>query len=518
MKLNVLTKLMLGFMSLVVLMVATGVFSLSQLSKVSEKAQFIGTSDLPAVRVIGQLNSAMGIYRQKQLQHIIAEDQANMSEYENAIQEYNKKITGLFNAYAPLIANDDDRALMEKTRIEWGKYVAQSSPFLEFSRNQNTDGAIAVLNGDARTTYNESLTEALTQWADFNENFGKQDVQEAGDIYANAQRLTIGLLIVVAIAALITGFFLARSISQAAHQMALVAESISKGELEHTITVRSKDEMGDIADSFTRMIAYLQGMAGVAQRLAVGDLTQNVTPISSKDVLGTAFQGMVDSLRTAIRQVSESAETVSAAASQLASASDQSGKATNQIATTIQQVALGTTQQSEDVAKTASSVEQMGRAIEGVAKGAQEQAKAISKASAVTSRINTAIEQVASNAQSVTRDSAEAAKHSRNGAQTVKDTISGMEVHPHQGRPLRSKGAGDGQPLRPDRRHRRDHRRYCLPDQPARPQRRHRSRPRRRAGQGLCRRRRRGPQARRALLPGHQGDRLAHQRHPVHRQ
>jgi methyl-accepting chemotaxis protein len=70
----------------------------------------------------------------------------------------------------------------------------------------------------------------------------------------------------------------------------------------------------------------------------------------------------------------------------------------------------------------------MGRAIDGVAKGAQEQAKAISKASQITLRINTAIEQVTNNAQSVTRDSAQAASYSRDGAKTVKETIIGMEA------------------------------------------------------------------------------------------
>ena len=46
----------------------------------------------------------------------------------------------------------------------------------------------------------------------------------------------------------------------------------------------------------------------------------------------------------------------------------------------------------------------------------------------MASRISTAIEQVTSNAQAVTRDSAEAARYSRDGAKTVKETITGMEA------------------------------------------------------------------------------------------
>jgi methyl-accepting chemotaxis protein len=150
--------------------------------------------------------------------------------------------------------------------------------------------------------------------------------------------------------------------------------------------------------------------------------------MSPKDELGNSFSKMIAGLRDAVSQIADSANAVSVAAAQLATASEQSGEATGQIATTIQQVALGTAQQTAGVTKTSASVEQMGRAIDGVAKGAQEQAKAISKASQITLRINTAIEQVTNNAQSVTRDSAQAASYSRDGAKTVKETIIGMEA------------------------------------------------------------------------------------------
>jgi methyl-accepting chemotaxis protein len=228
--------------------------------------------------------------------------------------------------------------------------------------------------------------------------------------------------------AVIFGFFLARSISNAARQMAEVAEEIAAGELNHKITITTQDEIGQTISSFNHMVKYLQNIASVAQMVATGDLTQNVTPISERDILGNSFKEMVDSLRNTVGQVAESANAVSSAASQLASVSEQSGDATRQIAVTIQQVAFGITQQTTGVTKTSSSVEQMNRAIDGVARGAQEQATAISKASQVASRINVAIEQVARNIQTVNRDSAQSATYSRNGAQTVNETITGMEV------------------------------------------------------------------------------------------
>lgn len=248
-------------------------------------------------------------------------------------------------------------------------------------------------------------------------------------------KIMIGFAVIATLLAIGLGVVISRSITYPLVIMSGALQNLEVGNLNRDIPQGVKDSIMNRGDEFGtagkglgNTEIYLLEMAEIAQKIAFGDLTVNVNPRSEKDELGNAFAKMIASLRSVIGQVTESAESVSAAASQLASASDQSGKATNQIATTIQQVAKGTTQQSEEVNKTSGSVEQMGRVIEGVAKGAQEQAKAISKASQVTARINSSIEQVANNAQSVARDSAEAAQQSRNGAQTVKETILGMET------------------------------------------------------------------------------------------
>ena len=134
------------------------------------------------------------------------------------------------------------------------------------------------------------------------------------------------------------------------------------------------------------------------------------------------------SLRGLIEILAQRTQNLITVSGNLTASALSSGDATRRIADTIQQVAQGITQQTGGVSKTSASVEQMNRAIEGVARGAQEQAKAISKASLVATRISSAIAQVTNNAQSVTRDSAQAASYSRDGAKTVQETIAGMEA------------------------------------------------------------------------------------------
>ncbi|RPJ23834.1 MAG: hypothetical protein EHM33_19755 [Chloroflexi bacterium] len=170
------------------------------------------------------------------------------------------------------------------------------------------------------------------------------------------------------------------------------------------------------------------GYHAIATDLFDRGLIPHVNRAVAARVAVATFNSEPSSLRGLIDLFAQRVEHLMSVSDSLAASACSSGEATRQIATTIQQVALGTAQQTSGVTKTSGAVEQMSRAIEGVARGAQEQAKAISKASQVTTRIGTAIEQVTNNAQIVTRDSADAARHSRDGARTVKETITGMET------------------------------------------------------------------------------------------
>jgi len=252
------------------------------------------------------------------------------------------------------------------------------------------------------------------------------------------QSLLVGFitaLFAVIVGTIITNLVIQKSVAMPLEIVTAMAQSLSTGDLARHMGDEWKkklrlrrDEIGMIGQAFDSLISYMQEMGAAASAIAKNDLTITVVPKSENDELGNAFAHMVTGLRKTVGQVAQSANAVSAAALHLVSASEQSGDASHQIATTIQQVAQGINQQAAGAAKTADSVEQMSRAIEGVAKGAQEQARAIGKASEVTSRISSAIEQVSQNAQAVTKDSAEAASHSKDGARTVKETIEGMEA------------------------------------------------------------------------------------------
>jgi methyl-accepting chemotaxis protein len=424
MKFTIRLKLIASFFSIGLLMVIIGVVAYSQLSVTNDRIQYIDQNTVPSIALVDAIESNISAYRRNQLQHIIVKDTAEMQKYETDINSIHDEIDAAFKKYQDeLITDEKDQQYKTEVNDLWEKYVEQSSAFLEPSRKNDMDTSVAALGGDTKKTFDD-LAEKLGEWRQFNGEVSRSYSLDARQDFNNSMVVFGGLITAGILAALGLGWFISRSLSNGVVQMVQaankitdedlaalesVAQKLADGDLTQNLNIQtellryqSSDELGDLAKTFNRMIEHLQGT-------------------------GQSFDHMLKAQRDAMQEVAHNASSLNSASSQLAVAANQAGDAAGQIASTIQQVARGTTQQTESISRTAGAIEQMSRAIDGVARGAQEQSIAVEKASLVTTQLSSAIEEVYKSAQQQAQDADESVRTTHSSAETVNQTIQGME-------------------------------------------------------------------------------------------
>lgn len=127
-----------------------------------------------------------------------------------------------------------------------------------------------------------------------------------------------------------------------------------------------------------------------------GDLTQELT-VKSKDEIGMlaeSFNQMLRNLRELILQVRSHAEQVAASAEQLTASSEQTSKATEQIAETVQEMAAGSEHQAQNVEASHIEVEGMATGIGQIAARAENVSSTAIRTSDLAADGNQAIQQV----------------------------------------------------------------------------------------------------------------------------
>lgn len=195
------------------------------------------------------------------------------------------------------------------------------------------------------------------------------------------------------------------------HEMATVADNISRGEITHEITPRSENDV--LGHAFSRMTAYLKEMGRVAESVAQGDLRDRITRRSQTDQLGSAFIHMQEGLIALISQIHSGADSTASISTQVFSASTKNSDALGQIGHTAEatssamrelnasaeEARINTVHLTSSVEETGASIGQMISSIKQVAENTRKLSLFADNTASTVIEIVASLEKVADHAE-----------------------------------------------------------------------------------------------------------------------
>jgi methyl-accepting chemotaxis protein len=318
-----------------------------------------------------------------------------------------------------LANSEQERTALEKVlQLEqtWSREFAQ--PLIEKRKDVDSGNAtvaelqIFYLQKDAGSWVKNS-TEALDV-ADV-ENRKLVEARRKSDETAGTATIFIALLstLLAVGLGLVVAYRSAKSITDPLTNLMKVARRIGDtGDLEHNIDVNREDEIGELARTFAKMVAYLKEMAGVSEAIAGGDLNVEVQPRSNQDTLGNAFARMVEGLGGLVRSVRDASTQVASASNQVAGASDDSAKIGLQASSAIDEVT--------------STMHEMSVNVQNMVKSTQVQASSVSETSASIDQMVASIQRVADTAKVLLDISNRSREEVHSGITTMEKATDGL--------------------------------------------------------------------------------------------
>jgi methyl-accepting chemotaxis protein len=360
-------KLGVGFGAVLVLFAAAGLFGYLSFQGVRTQLAEIEAADA---------NRAFMI--EKEVDHLKWVNELNRLFLDDNVRQVTVQLDDHKCGFGKWLYSEETKALAEKDaalaqmldniKKPHNRLHLSAAAIGEVYQKENPEAvakAKAILGSETK----EALVETQGVLGQIRQHF-LQNAQQASEATRTNLSSTTQTLLALLAAGLLVGtlgaIFISRSIARPVTVIARIAEAISRGDIQQTVTIDSRDETGQLAASFQRLVEYMKELAGAAEAIARRDLTASIQPRSSKDVLGTSFKTMIDNLKEMVRQLKDSADQVSSAASEIASSSEHMSK--------------GARDQSEQVTQVSASVEQMAATIlqssrnAGEANGASQRA------------------------------------------------------------------------------------------------------------------------------------------------
>ena len=188
--------------------------------------------------------------------------------------------------------------------------------------------------------------------------------QSAGDrLGVSVDRSRLGVVIsslVILVFALSVAVVFVRSVMAPVSRMTGLLGRLATGETEAEVPEAARDdEVGEMAKAVVTLMANRRYTTSVAQAIANGDLTVQVTRLSDQDAMGIALEQMLEKLREVVETASMAAQNVASGSQQLSSGSEQMSEgateqasASEQASSSMEQMAANIRQSADNAAET----------------------------------------------------------------------------------------------------------------------------------------------------------------------
>ena len=300
MKLSVRTKLLGAFLVVVAAMAVVGAVSISRLDHVNGITEVVGKESLDGLRVVQTIDGQLRTYREQQLTTLELPDQGARLGMLDGLASLDNTITVLLENGAERPATRAERAVGADLLSAWRDYRAATAPGMRAIARGDVAAAAAAFTGPDAADAFSAIGYGTQAALDYQQRLARDKVEQSTDSVSATRTLVVVLLAAVALVAMALALWLSRAIVGGVRQLVRAARGIAEGDVEQRLEVRSRDELGEAADAFAAMVAYLEETAAAARAIAAGELDVRVEPKSERDALGVAFAEMSAQLREAL--------------------------------------------------------------------------------------------------------------------------------------------------------------------------------------------------------------------------
>jgi methyl-accepting chemotaxis protein len=378
-------KLGLAFGLIIAILLGVTVFSLGSLSALN------GTLASLIAGPVARMNLAQTV-RASLLETIRSEKNIILETDPKKMLEYDRELTQERANFEDLLKTGDristpaGKVKYGELRKLWEDIEADDTRLRKLVLTGDTAGSTALSLGTLRSLTGDAVkrTGDLVAIADAQMT---ADAISADENYTVTRTVLVTVVSAALVIAVVAATWIALSISSGLKKIARLATAVSVGDLNQTVEIKTNDEIKQLIDTVNMMTENLRATAGLADKIADGDLTVRPQPLSDKDVLGLALKRMVERLREIVSNAISASDNVSSGSTELSSASEQVSQGVAEQASAAEEASASMEQMAANIKQTADNAAQTEKISRQSAKDAEVNGEAVNRAVAAMQTI-----------------------------------------------------------------------------------------------------------------------------------
>ena len=330
---SIKTKLLIGFMSMVILIGITGFFGKFGLSNTESSIEQIYSDDLKSIDEIHSVKENFLIEIKIVNDVVLEQDNSKVQTALQQLDQIKTKNSAVVEAFGnSSMSNDEKKEFDDLNSILGDKFATEKDNLFELLKNGNYSEAKIKLSEINQTT--EIISKHLDNLVEINQKQADEAYSSAKENYRKTTNIMHAILIVGIILAIAIGTGLSIYISMIIKKVLLFAEALGNGDLTYSIESENNDELGlliralnnakeKIKSVIENIVIQAQGVTASSEELSatLEELSSNFESID-KNTSGIVEN--IQGINSITEELASTMEEVNSGITQLASNSTES--------------------------------------------------------------------------------------------------------------------------------------------------------------------------------------------------
>lgn len=378
MRFTIKMKLAVAFGFLILMLAGTAGYGIYSLGIAKNAMDDVVDGTVVRLDKVHQMNALALATVRSQKNIILAASPEETQLFKAAGNETRDQLTAMLNDMAAT-ASAETRAFWTDLQAITKAFEASDDHVRELVAQGNTSLAASYSSGKGRDAAN-ALTGKLGEGVKMNRDRLEESKQLAADDYEQTRTLLVSASVIAVLIAIATAFWIALGISSGLRKIMTVAEAVAIGDLDQNVEIKTNDEIKDLVARINTMTGNLRNTAGIADRIADGDLTVMPKPLSDRDTLGLALERMVERLRGIVADALSASDNVSSGSQELSASSEQLSQGATEQASSAEEASASMEEMAANIKQNADNAAQTEKIARQSSKDAEASGEAVNRA------------------------------------------------------------------------------------------------------------------------------------------
>ncbi len=305
--LKTVSKLMLGFGLVGVILAGVGYMGVSSLGNVNGMLEILYGRDMVGLTAIKDAQVTLFTIARDMRQSLLVE-KGNRPEIARGIDRLETTLRENLQKFEKSIATAEGRSKFADMEKAYAEYLPVMHEIVKLGVAGEDQAAKERLASAASTI--RKVAGSFDDLAQTKQKLGAQMYQDGQRVYAAARTTMIGLIVVGILLGLALGYFIAMLIARALRQVVERSEQAAAGDLTVRVALDSRDELGQMSQALDRMLESFHDSMTQVQQAANSTSSASQQLAAGSEQLSSGAQEQASSLGETAASLEEMTSTV----------------------------------------------------------------------------------------------------------------------------------------------------------------------------------------------------------------